>query len=103
MFGSFLPGLWLVCTITKVYPGVGADIVMESITRFERSMSALGILRQLSTVAGLDALFLAVKAEAETQEVDHDCREQNCTKESQRTVRTTSGLISFWDKALRHR
>jgi hypothetical protein len=31
MFGSFLPGLWLVGT-TKVYPGVGADIVMESIT-----------------------------------------------------------------------
>jgi hypothetical protein len=31
MFGSFLPGLWLVGT-TKVYSGVGADIVMESIT-----------------------------------------------------------------------
>jgi hypothetical protein len=58
------------------------------------------ILRQqskvLSLIAGLDALFLAVKAEAETQEVDRDCREQNCTKEPQRTVRTTSRLISFW-------
>ena len=32
MFGSFLPGLWLVGT-TKVYSGIGADIVMESITR----------------------------------------------------------------------
>ena len=31
MFGSFLPGLWLVGT-TKVYSGVGADIVMESIS-----------------------------------------------------------------------
>jgi hypothetical protein len=31
MFGSFLPGLWLVGT-TKVYSGIGADIVMESIT-----------------------------------------------------------------------
>ena len=31
MLGSFLPGLWLVGT-TKVYPGIGADIVMESIT-----------------------------------------------------------------------
>jgi hypothetical protein len=31
MFGSFLPEPWLVGT-TKVYPGVGADIVMESIT-----------------------------------------------------------------------
>jgi hypothetical protein len=30
MFGSFSPGPWLVGT-TKVYPGVGADIVMESI------------------------------------------------------------------------
>jgi hypothetical protein len=30
MFGSFLPGLWLVGT-TKVYPGIGADFVMESI------------------------------------------------------------------------
>ena len=27
-----------------------------------------------------DALFLAVKAEAETHEVDHDCGEQNCAK-----------------------
>jgi hypothetical protein len=48
------------------------------------------ILRQQSTVpsliAAIDALFLAVKAEAETQEVDHDCREQNCTKEPQRTI-----------------
>jgi hypothetical protein len=31
MFGSFLPSLWLVRT-TKAYSGVGADIVMESIT-----------------------------------------------------------------------
>jgi len=31
MFGSFLPGLWLVGT-TKVYSGVGADIIMESIS-----------------------------------------------------------------------
>jgi len=31
----FLPGLWLVGT-TKVYPGVGADIVMESITLITR-------------------------------------------------------------------
>ena len=31
MFGSFLPGLWLVGT-TKVYSDVGADIVMESIS-----------------------------------------------------------------------
>jgi hypothetical protein len=31
MFGSFLPGLWLVGT-TKVYSGIGADIVMESIS-----------------------------------------------------------------------
>jgi hypothetical protein len=31
MFGSFLPGLWLVGT-TKVYPELGADTVMESIT-----------------------------------------------------------------------
>ena len=30
MFGSFLPSPWLVGT-TKVYSGVGADIVMESI------------------------------------------------------------------------
>src|ERR1700746_2623896 len=31
--GSFLPSLfWLVCT-TKVYSGVGADIVMESIAQ----------------------------------------------------------------------
>jgi hypothetical protein len=35
MFGSFLPGLWLVGT-TKVYPGIGADIVMESITLIGR-------------------------------------------------------------------
>jgi hypothetical protein len=35
MFGSFLPGLWLVGT-TKVYPGVGADIVMESILQGTR-------------------------------------------------------------------
>jgi ABC-type cobalamin transport system ATPase subunit len=49
------------------------------------------ILRQQSTVpsliAAIDALFLAVKAEAETQEVDHDCRKLNCTKEPQRTIR----------------
>ena len=30
MFGSFLPELWLVGTI-KVYSGMGADIVMESL------------------------------------------------------------------------
>ena len=29
------PGPWLVCT-TKVYPGVGADIVMESISLIAR-------------------------------------------------------------------
>ena len=35
MFGSFLPSAlgWLVAT--KVYSGTGADIVMESITRFD--------------------------------------------------------------------
>jgi hypothetical protein len=33
MFGPFLPGLWLVGT-TKVYSGIGADIVMESISPF---------------------------------------------------------------------
>jgi hypothetical protein len=31
IFGSFLPSLWLVGT-TKAYSGLGADIVMESIT-----------------------------------------------------------------------
>jgi hypothetical protein len=39
--GSFLPGLWLVGT-TKVYPGVGADIVMESITLIDRAMTLAG-------------------------------------------------------------
>src|SRR6185437_11942304 len=29
MFGSFPPSLWLVCA-SKVYSGLGADIVMES-------------------------------------------------------------------------
>jgi hypothetical protein len=32
MFGSFLPGLGWLAQITKVYSGLGADIVMESIT-----------------------------------------------------------------------
>jgi hypothetical protein len=54
------------------------------------------VLRADGLIAGLDALFLAVKAEAETHEVDHDRREQNCTKKPQRTDRATSGLISFW-------
>jgi len=30
MFGSFPPSLWLVCA-TRVYSGLGADIVMESL------------------------------------------------------------------------
>src|ERR1035438_8772732 len=30
IFGSFLPSLWLVCA-TKVYSGLGADMVMESL------------------------------------------------------------------------
>jgi hypothetical protein len=34
-------GPWLVGT-TKVYPGPGADIVMESIARFDLSMSDVG-------------------------------------------------------------
>src|SRR5277367_1335749 len=36
MSRSFLPGLWLVGT-TKVYSGIGADIVMESISRIDRA------------------------------------------------------------------
>ena len=32
MFGSFLPSLLVGFGTTKVYSGVGADIVMESIT-----------------------------------------------------------------------
>jgi len=48
LFGSFLPSLfWLVCT-TKVYSGVGADIVMESI------MAAVGAYRPVD-----DALRIA--------------------------------------------
>jgi hypothetical protein len=41
MFGSFLPGLWLVGT-TKVYSGIGADIVMESITLVSLGDEPLG-------------------------------------------------------------
>jgi hypothetical protein len=37
------PEPWLVGT-TKVYPGVGADIVMESITFIIRSMSAIATI-----------------------------------------------------------
>jgi hypothetical protein len=48
MFGSFLPGLWLVGT-TKVYPGIGADIVMESITL----VGLCGVLYRLSATAVL--------------------------------------------------
>jgi hypothetical protein len=36
-----LPGLWLVGT-TKVYSGVGADIVMESITLIDLPEGGLG-------------------------------------------------------------
>jgi hypothetical protein len=36
MFGSFPPSLWLVCA-SKVYSGLGADIVMESLrSSYER-------------------------------------------------------------------
>jgi len=41
MFGSFLPGLWLVGTL-KVHPALGADIVMESITPTAPAFSARG-------------------------------------------------------------
>jgi hypothetical protein len=40
IFGSFLPSLWLVGT-TKAYSGLGADIVMESITRNIKRRSLL--------------------------------------------------------------
>src|ERR1700722_16694118 len=51
MFGSFLPGLWLVGT-TKVYSGIGADIVMESITLIDQrsakfSVSAIACFQKL--------------------------------------------------------
>jgi hypothetical protein len=41
IFGSFLPSLWLVGT-TKAYSGLGADIVMESITLTTHLEAALG-------------------------------------------------------------
>jgi hypothetical protein len=37
MFGSFLPSLLVGFATTKVYSGVGADIVMESITLIDPS------------------------------------------------------------------
>jgi hypothetical protein len=37
-------GPWLVCT-TKVYPGLGADIVMESIT-LKPSMSVIAMVEK---------------------------------------------------------
>ena len=40
MFGSFLPGLWLVGT-TKVYSGMGADIVMESLAQIYAFLSPI--------------------------------------------------------------
>ena len=50
------PGPWLVGT-TKVYPGVGADIVMESISLFDHwSTSDNAMLRQLSGQAEVSPL-----------------------------------------------
>jgi hypothetical protein len=48
MFGSFLPSLLVGFGTTKVYSGVGADIVMESITLKTHSMNEMAWLRQLS-------------------------------------------------------
>jgi hypothetical protein len=47
LFGSSLPSAlgWLVAT--KVYSGLGADFVMESISRFDRwSLSAIAMFHQ---------------------------------------------------------
>src|SRR6476646_4018491 len=40
MFGSFPPSLWLVCA-SKVYSGLGADIVYGIITLIERTACAI--------------------------------------------------------------
>jgi hypothetical protein len=39
LFGSFLPSLFGWFGTTKVYSGLGADIVMESITLIENSLA----------------------------------------------------------------
>ena len=41
MFGSFLPSLLVGFSTTKVYSGVGADIVMESITPIDRIVGVI--------------------------------------------------------------
>ena len=43
------PGPWLVAT-TKVYSGVGADIVMESITLTDRVLSVIACFQQLTPI-----------------------------------------------------
>jgi hypothetical protein len=46
MFGSFLPSLWLVRN-TKAYFGLGADIVMESITLATRRDATRNLPQEL--------------------------------------------------------
>ena len=49
MFGSFLPSLvgWL--CYHQPYSGVGADIVMESITPIDRVLSVIGLISPVTT------------------------------------------------------
>src|SRR5713226_3587337 len=72
------PGPWLVGT-TKVYSGVGADIVMESITLTEnwpnpRSMSEIGIFQQLAV---LDILAPSEQSEPNVSHHQVTCASQN--------------------------
>jgi hypothetical protein len=47
MFGSFLPSRLVGFGTTKVYSGLGADIVMESISLIEGVLSVIEIFRHL--------------------------------------------------------
>jgi hypothetical protein len=61
MFGSFLPSRLVGFGTTKVYSGLGADIVMESISLIDMSNRDILIIGGLAEVVA----FIAVENEAD--------------------------------------